>query len=69
VTVWLDVPADVRLRRALERDGPELRERWLTDWIPSEDEYEQAQQPQNRVDLIVVDEHPASRRSAEGTPR
>ena len=54
VTVWVDVPREVRLRRATERDGPEMLERWLTDWMPSEDEYEAAQQPQRRVDLVVL---------------
>ena len=53
VTLWVEVPAAERLRRALARDGEALRERWLTDWIPSEDDYERSQRPQARVDLIV----------------
>jgi uridine kinase len=53
VTLWVEVPADERLRRALLRDGESMRERWLTDWIPSEDAYESEQRPQQRVDLIV----------------
>ena len=53
VTLWLEVPAEERMRRALARDGEVLRERWLTDWIPSEDAYEREQQPQRRVDLLV----------------
>jgi hypothetical protein len=27
-------------------------DRWLTDWMPSEDEYERSQRPQERVDLV-----------------
>jgi hypothetical protein len=29
-----------------------MMERWLSDWMPSEDAYEQAQRPQERVDLV-----------------
>ncbi|MDQ1481995.1 MAG: hypothetical protein QOF35_71 [Actinomycetota bacterium] len=53
VTIWVDVPRELRLRRALARDGEVMRERWLTDWMPSEDDYEREQRPQRRVDLIV----------------
>jgi uridine kinase len=51
-TIWVEVPYEVRLARALERDGPERLDRWLTDWMPSEDAYEKAQRPQERVDLV-----------------
>jgi uridine kinase len=51
-TIWVEVPYEVRLARALERDGPERMDRWLTDWMPSEDAYEEAQRPQERVDLV-----------------
>jgi uridine kinase len=51
-TIWVEVPYQVRLARALERDGPERMDRWLTDWMPSEDAYEEAQRPQDRVDLV-----------------
>ena len=52
VTVWLDVPADVRWQRILERD-PDRLERWRTDWLPSEQAYAAAQHPRERVDLVV----------------
>jgi uridine kinase len=51
-TIWVEAPYWVRLARALERDGPERMDRWLTDWMPSEDAYEAAQRPQDRVDLV-----------------
>jgi uridine kinase len=51
-TIWVEVPLEVRLARALERDGPERMDRWLTDWMPSEDAYEEAQRPQERVNLV-----------------
>jgi uridine kinase len=53
VTLWVDAPIDVRQRRALARDGEAMRERWLTDWIPSEEDYVRRQQPQQRADLVV----------------
>ncbi len=52
-TVWLDAPAELRLQRARSRDGEPMLDRWLTDWIPSEEAYVAAQAPQNRVDLII----------------
>ena len=55
VTLWVDVPYELRLARALDRDGPEMMDRWLTDWMPSEQAYAAAQRPQERVDAIVVD--------------
>ncbi|HET6759183.1 MAG TPA: hypothetical protein VFH20_07885, partial [Propionibacteriaceae bacterium] len=51
-TIWIEVPYELRMAKALERDGPETMERWLTDWMPSEDAYEQEQHPQDRVDLV-----------------
>ena len=53
LTMWVDAPRDVRLRRALERDGEALLPRWLADWMPSEDAYAARERPQDRVDLIV----------------
>lgn len=51
--IWVDTPPEVRLERALERDGPGLMARWFDDWIPSEVAYIAAQDPQQRADLIV----------------
>lgn len=54
VTLWVDVPAEVRLARALARDGEGMREQWVEAWMPAEDAYEAAQRPQERVDAIVL---------------
>ncbi len=51
-TIWIEVPYQTRLARILERDGPAMMDRWLTDWMPSEDAYEEEQRPQDRVDLV-----------------
>lgn len=52
VTIWVEVPESVRQARIERRDGPALRERWLTDWLPSEQAYVAQQHPQDRVDLV-----------------
>ena len=56
ITIWIEVPAAVRRARIAERDGPALRQRWLTDWIPMEEAYAADQRPWDRVDLVHVPE-------------
>lgn len=53
VTLWVDAPVETRLARALARDGEAMRRTWVEEWIPAEDAYVAAQQPQRRVDLVV----------------
>jgi hypothetical protein len=56
VALWVEVPYEVRLTRALARDGEGMREQWVERWMPAEDAYEAAQRPQDRVDAVVVDD-------------
>lgn len=53
VRVWVEADREVRLARALERDGEAMLERWLTDWMPSEERYAAAQRPCERADVRV----------------
>lgn len=53
LTIWVDAPRELRVRRALDRDGEAMMHRWLDDWIPSEEAYAARERPQERVDLIV----------------
>jgi uridine kinase len=53
VTIWVDAPHDVRLRRGLERDGEHARARWVEDWMPEEDRYIAAFQPADQVDVVI----------------
>lgn len=53
LTVWVDAPIELRRRRTVERDGPDLQRLWHEVWIPSEERYAAAQRPQERVDLVV----------------
>jgi uridine kinase len=51
--IWVDAPRDVRLQRALDRDGAEMLSHWVEVWMPSEQAYIEREHPQERVDLIV----------------
>lgn len=53
LTIWVDAPEDVRLARALERDGPAMLATWRERWIPEENAYVARERPQERVDLVV----------------
>lgn len=53
VTVWVDTPRELRLQRAIDRDGAAEFAQWTEVWIPSEEAYVAAQRPHERVDLIV----------------
>jgi uridine kinase len=56
LTVWVEASREVRLARALERDGAAMMPRWLEQWMPSEDAYVAREHPQQRVDLVVSGE-------------
>jgi uridine kinase len=51
--IWVDTPRDVRLSRAIERDGEEARRTWEEIWLPSEDHYVAQDDPVSAADLIV----------------
>lgn len=51
--IWLEAPADLRLERGVSRDGEELRQVWIDEWIPIDDSYKKTQQPHLRADLVV----------------
>jgi uridine kinase len=52
-TVWIDAPHEQRLARGLRRGGQDTEERWLTEWMPEEERYLEAEQPAERVDLVL----------------
>lgn len=54
--VWVEASREVRLARALERDGAAMVPRWLEQWMPSEDAYVARERPQQRADLVVSGE-------------
>jgi uridine kinase len=58
VTVWVETPRDVRLERAVARDGEAMLPMWLDVWLPSEDAYVARENPTERVDFIVSGTEP-----------
>jgi uridine kinase len=52
--IWVDAPRDVRLQRAVERDGEAMLPHWLDVWMPSEEAYIARERPPDRVDLLVT---------------
>jgi uridine kinase len=51
--VWVEAPRELRLRRALARDGAALLGQWRDVWMPSEEAYVARDNPVQRADLIV----------------
>lgn len=52
-TIWVDAPRELRLQRGLQRGGQDTLERWLTEWIPEEERYVEAENPAGRVQLVL----------------
>ena len=53
VSIWVETPRDVRLARGIERDGETARSRWTDEWMPAEDVYVSAMQPDAAAALVV----------------
>ena len=51
--IWVEAPRSVRLARGLARDGASQRKKWEELWMPAEDSYRIAHQPERDVDIIV----------------
>lgn len=52
VTVWVSAPAELRLRRGLQRDGDALRPRWEA-WMREEDALFARERVEERADVCV----------------
>ncbi|MFB4281688.1 MULTISPECIES: uridine kinase family protein [unclassified Nonomuraea] len=52
-TVWVEAAEPVRLRRVLERDGPELAPRWR-EWFAAERAWFAADRTRDRADLVIT---------------
>lgn len=53
VRVWVDAPADVRLARAVARDGEAARAAWVKRWMPSEERYVERDRPVACAHLVI----------------
>ena len=65
--VWLELGAEERRRRALDRDGESFAPHW-DEWAGQEDEFIAREHPREPADL-VIDEHPVDEESAERPTR
>jgi len=53
VRAWVDAPADVRLARAVARDGEASRADWTERWMPSEERYVERDDPVGCAHLVI----------------
>jgi uridine kinase len=51
--IWLDCPAETRLKRGLQRDGEQARSQWTDDWMKEETRYVREHRPYMRADIII----------------
>ena len=56
VRVWVEASCEVRLARAVARDGEEARQTWVEVWMPSEERYVERDDPAGCADLVVSGE-------------
>jgi uridine kinase len=54
VRIWVQASYDVRLARAVARDGEKARRTWIDVWMPSEDRYVERDDPVACADLVVT---------------
>ncbi len=52
-TVFVEAPEDLRLQRALARDGEHMRSYWETTWLPADKRYKDINQPNLKADLLI----------------
>lgn len=53
VSVWVDCPRDIRLRRGIRRDGPAAERIWVEQWMPEEDSFFESEKPRELADYVV----------------
>jgi uridine kinase len=58
--VWVEAPAELRLRRGLERDGPALQDHWRR-WMVVEADFHEQDRTRGRADVRVDGESGAIR--------
>ena len=54
VRIWVEATYDVRLARAVARDGEAARSTWVDVWMPSEDRYVERDDPVSCAHLVVA---------------
>jgi uridine kinase len=52
VSIWIDAPAGVRLRRGIERDGEAMRDHWNA-WMQLEDDFFAMDDARSRANFVI----------------
>ena len=52
--IWIEASRETRLARGLARDGAGAHDRWVDEWMPSEDRYVADQVPAGKADVVVI---------------
>jgi uridine kinase len=55
--IWVEAAAETRLKRGLQRDGSAAEDQWR-EWMRLEDEWVEAQHPNDVADLVLDGEAP-----------
>jgi uridine kinase len=58
LAIWVCAPYQLRLSRGVHRDGESMRAQWADVWMPEEQEYLEAQRPDEKADVIVDGSRP-----------
>ena len=51
--MWVETPYEVRLERGVARDGEDMRETWVNEWMPAEARYLEAEDPASYAHLVL----------------
>lgn len=56
--IWIEVDYNLRLKRGVDRDGEDMRNKWTEEWMPKENEYisSEAHNPRESADIIICGE-------------
>lgn len=52
-TIWIETPEELRLERAMVRDGEHMRPQWENTWLPADKRYKDIHNIHQKVDLLV----------------
>jgi uridine kinase len=66
--VWVDAPPNVRLTRAIDRDGEAARSQWTEVWMPNEYAYVERDRPIEAADVIIDSHYQEPAPEFNGTP-
>jgi hypothetical protein len=54
LTVFVCAEYNLRLQRGIDRDGTELKSKWVQDWMPEEMQYmDSDHKPRQRADMVI----------------